>query len=117
MSAIPFGLVGAVLGHLVMGLNLTMLSMFGMVALTGVVVNDSLIMIDLINRERAAGDSVEKAIRESGDAPLPAHPADHRHHLPRADADDPRDQPAGQVPDPDGGEPRLRHRLRDRRSP
>ena len=66
MSAIPFGLIGAVLGHLLMGLDLTLLSMFGMVALTGVVVNDSLIMIDLINRERAAGVAMEQAIRDSG---------------------------------------------------
>ncbi|MEX1312269.1 MAG: efflux RND transporter permease subunit [Candidatus Sulfomarinibacteraceae bacterium] len=67
MSAIPFGLVGAVFGHMVMGLNLTMLSMFGMVALTGVVVNDSLILIDLINRRRAEGIAVDQAIRESGE--------------------------------------------------
>ena len=67
MSAIPFGLVGAVLGHLLMGLDLTMLSMFGMVALTGVVVNDSLILIDLINRRRAEGATVDQAIRESGE--------------------------------------------------
>jgi len=66
MSAIPFGLVGGVLGHIIMGLGLSMLSLFGMVALTGVVVNDSLIMIDLINRERAAGISVDQAIRDSG---------------------------------------------------
>ncbi len=66
MSAIPFGLIGAVLGHVVMGLNLSMLSLFGMVALTGVVVNDSLIMIDLINRERATGVPVDTAIRDSG---------------------------------------------------
>ena len=67
MSAIPFGLVGAVFGHLLMGLDLTMLSMFGMVALTGVVVNDSLILIDLINRMRAEGATVDQAIRESGE--------------------------------------------------
>jgi multidrug efflux pump subunit AcrB len=67
MSAIPFGLIGAVLGHLLMGLNLTMLSMFGMVALTGVVVNDSLILIDLINRQRADGVPMEQAIREAGE--------------------------------------------------
>jgi multidrug efflux pump subunit AcrB len=67
MSAIPFGLIGAVLGHLLMGLDLTMLSMFGMVALTGVVVNDSLILIDLINRMRAEGATVEQAIREAGE--------------------------------------------------
>ena len=66
MSAIPFGLVGGVVGHIIMGLGLSMLSLFGMVALTGVVVNDSLIMIDLINRERAEGISVDQAIRDSG---------------------------------------------------
>jgi len=66
MSVIPFGLIGAVLGHLVMGLNLSLLSLFGMVALTGIVVNDALIMIDLVNRERAAGTPVELAIRQSG---------------------------------------------------
>jgi multidrug efflux pump subunit AcrB len=67
MSAIPFGLVGAVFGHMVMGLDLTMLSMFGMVALTGVVVNDSLILVDLINRMREEGATVDRAIRESGE--------------------------------------------------
>jgi multidrug efflux pump subunit AcrB len=66
MSAIPFGLVGAVLGHLIMGLNLTLLSVMGMIALTGVVVNDSLILIDLINRLRADGKSVGEAIRDAG---------------------------------------------------
>ena len=66
MSAIPFGLVGAILGHVVMGYDLSLLSLFGMVALTGVVVNDSLIMIDLINRERARGISLDQAIRDSG---------------------------------------------------
>ena len=55
MSAIPFGLIGAIGGHAVMGLNLSFLSFFGVVALTGVVVNDSLIMIDLINRRRREG--------------------------------------------------------------
>jgi multidrug efflux pump subunit AcrB len=67
MSAIPFGLVGAVFGHMLMGLDLTMLSMFGMVALTGVVVNDSLILIDLINRQRAEGVPMEQAIRDAGE--------------------------------------------------
>ena len=67
MSAIPFGLVGAVFGHMLMGLNMTMLSLFGMVALTGVVVNDSLILIDLINRRRTEGASIDQAIRESGE--------------------------------------------------
>ena len=66
MSAIPFGLVGAVLGHLIMGLNLTLLSVMGMIALTGVVVNDSLILIDLINRLKAEGLPVGEAIRNAG---------------------------------------------------
>ncbi len=66
MSVIPFGFVGAVAGHLMMGMDLSLLSFFGLVALTGVVVNDSLIMIDLINRERKAGTSLDIAIREAG---------------------------------------------------
>jgi len=66
MSAIPFGLIGAVMGHIVMGLHLTLLSMFGMVALTGVVVNDSLIMVDLINRQRAEGMTMRESIRSAG---------------------------------------------------
>ena len=45
VRAIPFGLIGAVAGHLIMGMDLTILSMFGVVALTGVVVNDSLVMV------------------------------------------------------------------------
>jgi multidrug efflux pump subunit AcrB len=66
MSAIPFGLIGAVMGHVVMGLDLTLLSMFGMVALTGVVVNDSLIMVDLINRQRTEGKTLRESIRSAG---------------------------------------------------
>ena len=66
MSAIPFGLLGAVLGHVLMGWDLTLLSMFGVVALTGVVVNDSLIMIDFINRARARGLPLREAVLESG---------------------------------------------------
>lgn len=66
MSAIPFGLIGAVVGHLIMGLNLSFLSAFGIVALTGVVVNDSLIMIDLINRSQPNGGSLRQLVLESG---------------------------------------------------
>ena len=65
MTAIPFGLVGAIIGHIIMGFNLSMLSIFGIVALTGVVVNDSLIMIDLINRERSEGIEIHEVIRDS----------------------------------------------------
>ena len=66
MSAIPFGIVGAVWGHVILGMNLTMLSMFGVVALTGVVVNDSLVMVDFINKMRDGGRPITEAIREAG---------------------------------------------------
>lgn len=56
MSVIPFGLVGAVFGHYFTGQDLSLLSMFGLVALTGVVVNDSLVLVDYINRERLGVD-------------------------------------------------------------
>ncbi|MBN1457756.1 MAG: efflux RND transporter permease subunit [Sedimentisphaerales bacterium] len=65
MSAIPFGLVGAIIGHLIMGFDLSMLSIFGIVALAGVVVNDSLIMIDLINREREEGIELHQVVIDS----------------------------------------------------
>ncbi len=65
MSAIPFGIIGAVLGHVVMGFDLSLLSFFGIVALSGIVVNDSLIMIDLINRERTEGIALAQVIRDS----------------------------------------------------
>ena len=68
MSAIPFGFVGAVGGHIVMGENVTMLSMLGIVALSGVVVNDSLVMVDFINRERQRGGSLPAAVQEAGAA-------------------------------------------------
>lgn len=66
MAAIPFGFVGAVYGHVVMGLDLTILSMFGLVALAGVAVNDSLVMVDFINRFRALGHSVIEGVRQAG---------------------------------------------------
>ena len=66
MAVIPFGFVGAIWGHVIMGLDLTILSLFGLVALSGVVINDSLVLVDFINRRRAAGNSLEEAIREAG---------------------------------------------------
>ena len=66
MGAIPFGLVGAVWGHIVLGLDVTMMSMFGLVALTGVVVNDSLIMVDFINRKRQQHATLDEAVRAAG---------------------------------------------------
>lgn len=66
MSAIPFGLVGAVFGHLIMGFDLSILSIFGTVALSGVVVNDSLLLIDRINRNRRGGITMHQAVIEAG---------------------------------------------------
>ena len=65
MVAIPFGIVGAIAGHLVMGYSLSVMSMFGVVALSGVVVNDSLVLIDFANRRRQAGMPHFEAICEA----------------------------------------------------
>ena len=66
MAAIPFGIVGAIAGHLIMGLNLSLLSLFGMVGLAGVVVNDSLVLIYATNRLRREGASVQEAVTRAG---------------------------------------------------
>ena len=66
MSAIPFGLVGAVWGHIVMRLDVTLMSMFGLVAVSGVVVNDSLIMVAFINRKQERHVDLATAVREAG---------------------------------------------------
>jgi len=66
MSVIPFGLIGAVIGHIVMGKAISMFSLFGFIALAGVVVNDSLIMVDFINKAREAGVPLRQAVVDSG---------------------------------------------------
>ncbi len=66
MVTVPFGIIGAVLGHLIMGYDITMLSMFGMVALSGVVVNDAIVLIESINNRIAEGVPVFEAIRKGG---------------------------------------------------
>jgi multidrug efflux pump subunit AcrB len=66
MLTIPFGIVGAVIGHLIMGYSLSVMSMFGVVALSGVVINDSLVLIDFANRRRRAGQAPPVAIRDAG---------------------------------------------------
>jgi multidrug efflux pump subunit AcrB len=66
MVAIPFGIVGAVVGHLIMGYSLSILSMFGIVALSGVVVNDALVLIDFANRKRLDGLSAHDAVLGAG---------------------------------------------------
>jgi multidrug efflux pump subunit AcrB len=68
MAVIPFGLVGAVGGHLIMGKTLSMMSVFGVVALSGVVVNSSLVLVYYVNGRRAGGASVVEAVRDAGAA-------------------------------------------------
>src|SRR5690606_21613818 len=66
MSVIPFGMIGAVVGHWILGMPISILSLFGIIALAGVVVNDSLVMVDYVNRSREAGESLRKAVSEAG---------------------------------------------------
>lgn len=66
MSVIPFGLMGAIIGHIIMGMSLSIFSMFGMLALIGVVINDSLVMIDFINRYRRDGHTLFEAVSAAG---------------------------------------------------
>jgi multidrug efflux pump subunit AcrB len=61
MTAIPFGFTGAVLGHLLMGMELSLVSMMGLVALAGVVVNDSLVLVTAANKFKASGMSAIEA--------------------------------------------------------
>ncbi|MEX1074021.1 MAG: efflux RND transporter permease subunit [Burkholderiales bacterium] len=65
LASIPLGLVGAVLGHLVMGLPMGLTSLFGVVGLAGIIVNGSLVLIDFINEERARGKPAAPAIRDA----------------------------------------------------
>jgi len=66
MSVIPFGAIGAIVGHVLMGEAISMFSIFGLFALAGVVVNDSLIMVDFVNKAREQGVPVRQAVIESG---------------------------------------------------
>jgi multidrug efflux pump subunit AcrB len=67
MAAIPFGIVGAVLGHMLMGYDLSMMSLFGIVGLSGVVVNDSLVLIEATNRIREGGRTATESITAGGE--------------------------------------------------
>ncbi|WP_127924221.1 MULTISPECIES: efflux RND transporter permease subunit [unclassified Pseudoalteromonas] len=66
MSVIPFSLTGAIWGHFFFGLDLSMMSFFGIIAAAGVVINDSLVMTDYINQARKAGASIRDAVLEAG---------------------------------------------------
>ncbi len=66
LVTVPFGIIGAIVGHLVFGYTLSMMSMFGMVALTGVVVNDAIVLIERINENLAEGMNFFEAIKQGG---------------------------------------------------
>ena len=63
MSVIPFGIIGALVGHLILGIPVSMVSYFGIIALSGVVVNDSLILVDFVNKERETGTPLFEAVQ------------------------------------------------------
>jgi multidrug efflux pump subunit AcrB len=65
MSVIPFGTIGALVGHLLLDIQVSMMSFFGIIALAGVVVNDSLILVDFVNRERRMGVPLAQAVTDA----------------------------------------------------
>ena len=66
MMVIPFSIVGAILGHMILGLSLSVMSLMGMIALIGVVVNDSLLLVDWINKHRSEGGEIKEAVLRAG---------------------------------------------------
>lgn len=66
MLAVPFAIIGALLGHMILGITPSYLSIFGMLALAGVSVNDTLVMVDYVNRRRAEGETLEQASLQAG---------------------------------------------------
>ncbi|MBX2824759.1 MAG: efflux RND transporter permease subunit [Gammaproteobacteria bacterium] len=66
LVVIPFGIAGAFVGHMIMGMNLSVMSQMGMLALLGVVVNDSLVLVDYVNKQRLAGTPLFTAVSNAG---------------------------------------------------
>ncbi|MFT2089574.1 efflux RND transporter permease subunit [Paraglaciecola sp. 2405UD69-4] len=66
MSVIPFSFTGAIWGHLLFGLDLSLMSLFGLIAAAGVVINDSLVMTDFVNQRRKQGHAIKVAVTEAG---------------------------------------------------
>ncbi len=66
MGIIPFSIIGAILGHMIMGMNISIMSIMGLLALAGVVVNDSLVLVDWINKRRREGTNLVDAVRNAG---------------------------------------------------
>ncbi|MGY8851200.1 MAG: efflux RND transporter permease subunit, partial [Pseudomonadales bacterium] len=66
MAVIPFGFIGALVGHLIFDVSINMLSIFGLIALAGVAVNDSLILVEFVNRARLEEKTIEDALMSAG---------------------------------------------------
>ena len=66
MTVIPFGIIGAVFGHFILGMDLSVLSVFGILAAAGVAVNDSLVMVDYVNNARKRGEPLKDAVMHAG---------------------------------------------------
>jgi len=66
MVVIPFGIIGAVFGHFILGMDLSALSVMGILAASGVVVNDSLVMVDYVNKARKRGERLKDAVMHAG---------------------------------------------------
>ncbi|WP_440905733.1 efflux RND transporter permease subunit [Catenovulum sp. SX2] len=66
MTVIPFGVIGAMFGHMLLSMDLSSQSVFGIIAASGVVINDSLVMVDFVNKARQRGLSIKQAVIESG---------------------------------------------------
>jgi multidrug efflux pump subunit AcrB len=67
IATVPLGLIGAVLGHMILGYDVTLMSLFGLVALSGVIVNDALVLVDRINVSIREGDPVFAAVLAAGE--------------------------------------------------
>jgi hypothetical protein len=111
MFTVPFGIIGAVFGHLLLGYDLSIMSIFGMVALTGVVVNDAIVLIERINENFACGMPFFDAILKRGCPALQGDFPDHAEHGGGIGAVDSGNRFPGQVSHPHGAVHRRRRRL------
>ena len=102
MAVIPFGLVGAIGGHLLLGKPLSMMSLMGVAALSGVVVNASLVLVHHVNARRSEGIDIREAVKMAGVAPLSADRPHVADNICRADATPDGTEPLGAVSDSDG---------------
>ena len=112
MSVIPFGLIGAVIGHVIMGIPLSMFSLFGMLALAGIVVNDSLVLVDYVNQRRQEGIPLVDAVRTGGVARFRAILLTSLTTFGRIDAADIREKYSSPIPYTHGSILGLRYPLR-----